>query len=96
MTILALVGWVLFLLLAFVLRSVMQYRATGKTGFVGVHGRPLSAAWWGGFLFVLATIGCPIACALDLLGMVTSSVRLSPSMQWLAMALYGIGLLGTL
>ncbi len=97
MTILALVGWVLFLLLAFILRSVMQYLSTGKTGFVGVLGRPFSAAWWGGFLFVIATIGCPIGCALDLLGLLSRCPGLlTPCWQCVAFGLYGIGLLGTL
>lgn len=97
MTILALVGWLVFLLLAFVLRSVMQYLSTGKTGFVGVRGQPLSAEWWGGLLFVVATMGSPIACGLDLLVLLSRcSFLTTPWWQRLALGLYGFGLLGTL
>ena len=97
MTVLALCGWILFLLLAFVLRSVMQYVTTGKTGFVGFHGRPLSLQWWGGALFVIATLGCPLACLLDLWGLLDRCHFLSSQpFVILALLAYGIGLLGTL
>ncbi|MBQ0925784.1 MULTISPECIES: methyltransferase family protein [Pseudonocardiaceae] len=52
----ALALYLTFLLTAFGLRSVLQYRRTGSTGFHGVSGRPGSVEWWGGVLFVVALV----------------------------------------
>lgn len=63
----AIIGLVLFgvyIAVAFGLRTWLQYRRTGNSGFRGVSGRIGSAEWWGGFLFViamLAGLGGPIA-----------------------------------
>ncbi len=46
--------YLVFLLTAFGLRSYLQYRRTGSTGFLGISGRRGSAEWWGGALFVVA------------------------------------------
>lgn len=56
---LALLG--VYLGLAFGLRSYLQRRRTGSTGFRGISGPPLSAAWWGGVLFVVALVGSVVA-----------------------------------
>ena len=50
----ALAIYVVYLLLAFGVRSYVQWRRTGSTGFHGVGGRPGSAAWLAGVLFVVA------------------------------------------
>lgn len=50
----ALTLYLVFLAIAFGLRSYLQYRRTGTTGFLGISGRPGSAEWWGGALFVVA------------------------------------------
>ncbi len=50
----ALVGFVVFAVLAFGLRSVVQLRRTGSTGFVGFSGRPGSLEHTGGVLFAIA------------------------------------------
>jgi len=52
----ALVLYLAFLALAFGLRTLVQYRRTGSTGFHGLSGRPGSAEWWGGVLFVLSAL----------------------------------------
>jgi protein-S-isoprenylcysteine O-methyltransferase Ste14 len=52
----ALALYVVGLLLAFGLRTWMQWRATGTTGFRGISGRPGSLAWWGGVLFPAALV----------------------------------------
>jgi len=97
MTLIALFGWLIFLLLAFVLRTVMHLITTGKSGFAGMHGRPLSLEWWGGVLFVLACLGCPLACLLDFLGVLPRSPLLSgPVSVSVGVAAYAIGLCGTL
>lgn len=59
--------YLFYIALAFGLRSVIQLRRTGSTGFHGISGRPGSAEWSGGVLFVVALIlglaGCALARA---------------------------------
>lgn len=53
-----------YLLVGFVLRTAIQVRRTGDSGFRGLSGRPGSAAWWAGVLFVVALVvgvAAPIA-----------------------------------
>ena len=44
------------LVLAFGIRTWVQLRQTGTTGFHGITGRPGSLAWWGGVLFPAALL----------------------------------------
>jgi hypothetical protein len=37
-------------------RSWVQRRRTGSTGFDGISGTPAEAGWWGGVLFVAAIV----------------------------------------
>lgn len=63
--------YLIYLATAFVVRSWLQWRRTGSTGFRGVSGRPGSLEWWGGALFVVALllgIGAPV---LQLSGLVS-------------------------
>lgn len=53
---LALALYVAYLGLAFGLRSWLQRRRTGSTGFVGLRGRPGSVEWLGGVLFAVALL----------------------------------------
>ncbi|MEU0510902.1 MULTISPECIES: methyltransferase family protein [Amycolatopsis] len=50
----AFAAMVVFMVVAFGLRAVLQHRRTGSTGFHGVSGRPGSVEWCGGVAFVLA------------------------------------------
>jgi protein-S-isoprenylcysteine O-methyltransferase Ste14 len=59
-----------YLGLAFGLRSWIQRRRTGSTGFKGISGRPGSAEWLGGVLFVVALVLGFAAPLLDLAGVV--------------------------
>jgi protein-S-isoprenylcysteine O-methyltransferase Ste14 len=65
---LALALYVLYLGLAFGLRSWLQIRRTGSSGFKGISGRPGSAEWLGGVLFVVAVVLGFAAPVLDLAG----------------------------
>ncbi len=51
---LALALYLVFFAVVFGWRTWHQLRATGRSGFHGITGRPGSAAWWGGVLFVVA------------------------------------------
>lgn len=64
----ALAGFAVYLGLAFVLRSVLQRRATGSTGFRGISGAPGSAEWLGGIAFVAAIVLAVAAPVLALAG----------------------------
>jgi protein-S-isoprenylcysteine O-methyltransferase Ste14 len=64
----ALLLYVVYLALAFGLRTLIQLRRTGSTGFVGMRGRPGSAEWWGGALFAIALVlllASPVLALLD-------------------------------
>ena len=54
MTGLALGLYVLALVVLFGVRSWVQHRRTGLTGFRGISGTPAEPEWWGGVLFVVA------------------------------------------
>ena len=66
----ALVFFVIYLALAFGLRTVVQLRRTGSSGFHGISGHPGSAEWLGGVLFVVALVIGFAAPVLDLAGVV--------------------------
>lgn len=54
--------------LAFGLRTYLQIRRTGSSGFRGISGRPFSPAWLGGVLFALALVASVAAPLLVLAG----------------------------
>jgi protein-S-isoprenylcysteine O-methyltransferase Ste14 len=65
----ALVCFALYGLLAFGLRTLIQLRRTGSSGFKGISGRPGSTEWIGGVLFVVAIalgVAAPVLALLDL------------------------------
>ena len=65
---LALALYVVYLLLAFGLRSYLQVRRTGSTGFKGIGGRPGSAEWLAGVGFAVALVlgfSAPVLALLD-------------------------------
>ncbi|WP_020389654.1 methyltransferase family protein [Kribbella catacumbae] len=69
MAVTALVLYVGWFTIAFGVRSIMQRRRTGDTGFRGLSGRPGSAPWLAGVLFALAILTglcAPIAALLGL------------------------------
>lgn len=70
MAVTALALYVVYLLLVFVLRSVLMARRTGTTGFRGISGEPGSAEWFGGVMFVAALVLGVAAPMADLLGVV--------------------------
>lgn len=92
MTSIASTGWIVFAALAFGLRSILHWRQTGRTGFVGLSGRVGSVEWLGGVLFVVACIAGPGALFVER-RWATLDV---PAVHALGIALYLIGLAGTL
>ena len=75
MTWLAIVTYAVYLLVAFVVRTIIQVRRTGDSGFRGLSGRAGTAEWWAGVLFVVALavgVAAPVA---GLLGL--------PTIEWI-------------
>lgn len=66
----ALALYALYFALAFGLRTVLQLRRTGSSGFSGISGRPGSAEWIGGVAFVVAMMLGVAAPLLQLAGAV--------------------------
>jgi protein-S-isoprenylcysteine O-methyltransferase Ste14 len=93
----ALLGYVLFLALAFGLRTLVQLRRTGSTGFVGMRGEIGSFEWWGGVLFIVALVAGAAAPILQLTG---SLAGLEPfdrfGVRELGLGFYLLGIGGTL
>lgn len=66
---LTLAAYAVYLGTAFVARTVLQYRATGDSGFRGISGRPGSPEWLAGVGFVVALVcgvAGPVAALVDL------------------------------
>jgi protein-S-isoprenylcysteine O-methyltransferase Ste14 len=97
MAVLALACCLLYMALAFGLRSALQLRRTGSSGFEGVSGRPGSAEWWAGALFVVAIAVGVAAPLLALAGVAPPLAALdSTAAHGAGIALFGLGLAGTL
>ena len=87
----------LYLSLAFAGRALLQLQRTGSTGFKGISGRPLSAEWIGGVLFVVASVLVLAAPLLDLAGVLKPGATLDRSVgHALGFVLFFAGLVGTL
>jgi protein-S-isoprenylcysteine O-methyltransferase Ste14 len=93
----ALALYALYVALAFGGRTLLQLRRTGSTGFKGLSGRPLSAEWTGGMLFIAALL---LGLAAPLLGLAGAlepiSVMDRAVWQALGFVLFFAGLAGTL
>jgi protein-S-isoprenylcysteine O-methyltransferase Ste14 len=93
-TTLAIGLYVLYLLVAFVVRTLIQLRRTGDSGWRGLSGRPGTAEWWAGVLFAVALVvggAAPVAGAfgLDTMGWLDHPVI---NTTGVALALSGIAL----
>lgn len=93
----ALGGYVLYILLAFGLRTLIQIRRTGSSGFNGFEGRVGSAEWAAGLLFTLAVVAGLMAPLLVLAGLVPPiAVLESPGAQIAGVVVFALGAIGTL
>ena len=91
MATLALVLYGVYLVLAFGLRTLLQVRRTGSTGFHGLGGRPGSAEWLAGVGFTLALLMGAAAPVLALLDVVEPIDALDGSVGHVVGALLAIG-----
>jgi len=91
----ALVLYGVYLLLAFGLRTLIQLRRTGSTGFHGLGGRPGSAEWIAGVGFTLALLlgaAAPVLALLDLVEPIAALDSAGLHAAGLVLALGGIAL----
>jgi protein-S-isoprenylcysteine O-methyltransferase Ste14 len=72
MTTAALVLYAVALVVLFGVRSWLQHRRTGSTGFRGISGTPADAGWWGGVSFVVAMVAGLAGPLLAVTGVVTA------------------------
>jgi protein-S-isoprenylcysteine O-methyltransferase Ste14 len=92
----ALTLFVVFALLGFGWRSVVQRRRTGSTGFKGVSGRPGSVEWLAGVGFIVAIVIAVAAPALQWAGVVAPLPWLAALwVQVLGIAVAVAGIVGT-
>lgn len=94
MATLALILYVLYLALAFGLRTLIQLRRTGSTGFHGLGGRPGSAEWIAGVGFTVALLlgaAAPVLALLDVVEPIGALDTSAAHAAGLILALGGIG-----
>ncbi len=93
----ALVAYLVYLLLAFVLRTAIQLRRTGSSGFKGISGRAGSPEWIAGVLFAVALLVGVAAPVLALADVVEPLARLDGAASHVAgVVLFAAGLAATL
>ncbi|MEZ5077185.1 MAG: isoprenylcysteine carboxylmethyltransferase family protein [Solirubrobacterales bacterium] len=93
MTVLALVLYVVYLVLAFGLRTLIQLRRTGSTGFHGLGGRPFSAEWIAGVGFTVALLvgaAAPVLALLDVVEPISALDTTAVHIVGLVLAVGGI------
>lgn len=94
MAVAALAIYVLYLIVAFGLRTLIQIRRTGSTGFHGLGGRPGSAEWLAGVGFTAALLvgaTAPLLALLDLVEPVAALDTDAAHLAGLVLAVGGIG-----
>ena len=89
MTVAALVLYVVALVVLFGVRSWIQLRRTGSTGFVGISGTPADAGWWGGVLFAAAMVLGLAGPVLAVADVVTADPPIAVQISGLVLALAG-------
>lgn len=87
---------VVYAVAAFGLRTILQIRRTGDSGFRGVSGRPLSAEWFAGVLFVAALATFPLGPIATLAGLPVIAVLDHAALKTAGVSLASVGLVSTL
>lgn len=93
MATLALILYVVYLVLAFGLRTLIQLRRTGSTGFHGLGGRPGSAEWVAGVGFTVALLlgaAAPVLALFDLVEPIAALDTTAAHVGGLVLAVAGI------
>lgn len=91
----ALVLFGVYLGVGFGLRTWVQVRRTGDTGFRGISGRTGSAEWWAGVLFVVALVTGVLGPVVGLAGVDPVPALTTPVLQWAGVVVAVLGIAGT-
>ncbi|HYJ20610.1 MAG TPA: isoprenylcysteine carboxylmethyltransferase family protein [Solirubrobacterales bacterium] len=94
MATLALLLYVAYLVLTFGLRTLIQLRRTGSSGFHGLGGRPGSAEWIAGVGFTVALLvgaAAPVLALLDVVEPIAALDTTAAHVAGLLLAVGGIG-----
>ena len=91
----ALVLFAVYLGVGFGLRTWVQVRRTGDTGFRGISGRLGTAEWWAGVCFVVALMTGVLGPITALLGVDPVSFLTAPAVQWIGAATAAVGIVAT-
>jgi hypothetical protein len=95
MAVLAPILYGVYLVLAFGLRTLIQLRRTGSTGFHGLGGRPGSAEWVAGVGFTVALllgVTTPVLALFDVVEPISALDTTAAHVAGLVLAVGGIGL----
>lgn len=95
MATLALILYAVYLVLAFGLRTLIQLRRTGSTGFHGLGGRPGSPEWIAGVGFtgaLLTGAAAPVLALLDVVEPIAALDTAAAHVAGFVLAVGGIGL----
>lgn len=95
MNVAALTLFVVYLLVGFVVRTVIQYRRTGDTGWRGVSGRLGTTEWWAGIGFVVALIAGLFGPITAMAGLEPMAVFTAPVVQGAATVVAVLGIVAT-
>lgn len=91
----ALAFFVLYVLVGFGVRTAVQIRRTGDSGFRGLSGSLGSVAWWAGVLFATALVAGILAPVAGLLGLPVISALEHSGVRAAGVVLATVGILGT-
>lgn len=89
----ALVLWLAGVVVTFGVRTWAHRRATGSSGFRGLSGRPGSAPWWGGVLFVAALVLTTIGLLLAATG-AARPAAVPGAVRWTGLVVAVVGFVG--
>ena len=95
MSVTALLLFLLYVGVGFGLRTWIQWRRTGDTGFRGISGRPGTAQWWAGVLFAVALVAGALGPITALLGLDPLAALTSPGIQAAGILLTLTGVVAT-
>lgn len=95
MTITALALFGVYLLLGFGLRTWLQIRRTGDSGFRGISGRPGSPEWSAGVIFIVALLGGILGPVTALAGLDSVVAPTHPALQYGGFGLTLVGIAAT-
>lgn len=95
MNVAALILFAVYLVGAFIVRTVVHARRTGDSGWRGISGRPGTPEWWAGVGFVAALTAGVLGPVAAIAGLDPLPVLDAPPLRWAATVLAVVGIVTT-